>query len=122
MPFSTVNLELDLLKEVHKDDSGAIYQCSQTNTIWLNFQGVTSPLTYFNFLEFKSQVDDLDVLSLINNPTPGCDLEIINVNGCERCFLVNWKELIDLKDLLDGAKVMLTLDCIIQERLYHVLV
>lgn len=108
--------------EVYRNSAGHIYQCDETSTIWLDFQGKKTPLRYFGFLAVKRQVDKVDVESMFDDTTKGGDLEIINVRGCDRCFVVNLKELIGLKELLSGAKVMLDLNSIIHERLYNVLI
>ncbi|MEQ9424384.1 MAG: hypothetical protein RJQ09_08215 [Cyclobacteriaceae bacterium] len=117
-----MSTELDLLNEVYRNEVGVVYQCDETSTIWIDFQGKMTPLKYFSFLALKRKVDHIDVVSMFNDTGKGGDLEIINARGCERCFVVTLKELIGLKDLLEGSRVMLDLNSIIHERLFNVLI
>jgi len=112
----------DTLIEIFRNHVGTIYQCDESSTIWLDFQGEMTPFRYFGFLSIKQHVDKVNVESMFENTTKGGDLEIINARGCDRCFVVNLKELIGLKQLFEGTKVMLDLNSIIQERLHNILI
>jgi hypothetical protein len=63
-------------------------------------------------------VDKIDLHAMASNADASADVEIVAPHGCNHCFALTISQVIQLKDLLAGARVMLELNSIIHERLY----
>jgi hypothetical protein len=57
---------------------------------------------------------------MASDPDPACDFEIITMCACEHCYVLTLPQVIALKELLAGAKVMLELNSILHDRLRRV--
>lgn len=105
------------LKELYRNDLGCIYQSDSCNKLAIEFGGSISYLNIPCFLCFSKQVNEIDLPAMANNLDS--DIEIFTPCSCERCFILNLREAYYLKDLMQGAKVMLELNSIIHEKLYR---
>jgi hypothetical protein len=104
------------LNELYRTAKGACYQDDQTNRFLLEFMGKEVEFKVQEFLHFKKSIDKIDLQDLfLNEPT--ADLQIIHHKHSDHIFLITLCELVALKELLSGAKVMLELNSIICSRL-----
>ena len=71
---------------------------------------------------FVPDLDSIDVDAMALNPAKSSDIEIISPCGSERCYVLTLSELLEFKELLAGARVMLQLNSILHERLYRIAV
>ncbi|MBL1408381.1 MULTISPECIES: DUF6686 family protein [Sphingobacterium] len=98
------------VEEVFTTSQGAVYQCSRKNCYWLEFQGNTTAFKVSDFFVFKRSVDQIDIEAMLNNSSRSFDFELIMPFRTERCFLLSVEDVLNLRDLLAGAKFMLELN------------
>lgn len=103
------------LEQLYKTDFGAVYQCNSKNCYWLEFAGEWHPLKVSDFLFFKKEVDSIDVVSMINNPSRTADVIVLRSFRAKRCFVLNALEILQLKDLLSAARFMIDLNSVLKE-------
>ena len=108
------------LIEVHKTDAGVVSQCNNKNCLWLNFAGESVSYRIDQFFTLKKIVDNVNINDMINSTEKAADLAIIAPVFSSKIYILNLLELLALKELLSGAKVMLELNSIIYERLYSI--
>ncbi len=101
------------VEEVFTTDNAAVYQCSRQNCYWLEFQGSTTSFNVRDFLNFKKKVDNIDIEKMLTNSARNCDFEIIMPFRTERCFILSIEEILQLRDVLAGAKFMIELNGVI---------
>lgn len=105
------------LNELFRTTKGVIYQDDRSNRFLLKFMGKEVRFKVQEFLHFKKSIDKIDLQDLfLNEPT--ADLQIIHHRHSDQIFLITLCELVALKELLSGAKVMLELNSIICSRLF----
>lgn len=105
------------LLQLCNSEIGAIYQCSSKNCYWLEFAGEWHPLKVSDFLFFKKEIDSIDLLSMLEDPSRTSDLAIVQSYRARRCFLLNVHEILQLRDLLSTARFMIELNSVLHERL-----
>ncbi|SEM90413.1 hypothetical protein SAMN05216436_10914 [bacterium A37T11] len=102
------------LEEVYQTQHGAVYQCSNQNCYWLDFAGDKTAFRVADFLHFKKKVDSIDVASLIIDSSRHADYTILMPFRSERCFALTLNDLLNLRELLDGARFMIELNSVIK--------
>ncbi len=108
-------------EEIFVNEQGKIYQCMSKRKIVFVFQNKIEYLRINDFFTLQKLVNNIDVeLMLLDNAL--ADIEIISPIFFENVFIVSIPEIMALKDLLEGASIMLELQSIIYERLYSVIV
>lgn len=106
--------------EVFNTNNGAIYQ-SDTESCWyIDFAGKLARFDYRNLLKLKKAVYQIEIEDLLLNSTKTPDLEIIFICACDHCYVLSLLQIIALKELLQGAFVMLELNHIIFDRLHRI--
>ncbi len=98
------------LNELFRSEHGAVYQCSKNNCYWLEFNGETSSFKVSDFLRFKQDVDAINVAELLINSARSADFTILMPHRCNRCFLLSAMDILNLRELLSGAKFMIELN------------
>lgn len=116
----TVILPAIHFEEVFSTAKGAIYQCDSERCWYIDFAGKLARFDYQNFLKLKKAVYQLDIEKLLLDSTKAPDLEIIFICACDHCYVLSLLEIISLKELLQGAFVMLELNHIIFDRLQRI--
>jgi hypothetical protein len=104
--------------EVYTTPNGAVYQSNKDRCFWVKFNEEITSYKVLCFYKFKKAVDNVDLELMASNPQAIYDYEIIAPCNCDRCYVLTLTEIAELKDLLAGAKVMLELNSILNERLY----
>ncbi len=107
------------LKEIYSTRGGCVYQCDAKRTFFIDFAGSVTEFKFPCFIALKRLVDRIDLETMALDPSNSSDIEIISPCGSERCYVLTLPELIEFRDLLEGARVMLQLNSIIHERLYR---
>lgn len=102
-------------EEVYFTDHGAVYQCSRQNCYWLEFAGTTTAFKVGDFLAFKKRIDSIDISEMIVNPSRTADFTIVMPFRTPRCFVLDVSDVLNLRELLDGAKFMITLNSVVNE-------
>lgn len=98
------------VEEVFQTENGAVYQCSRKNCYWLEFQNSTTSFSVSDFFAFKKNVDAINVEQMLTDSSRTADFEILMPFRTERCFLLSVEDILNLRDLLAGAKFMLKLN------------
>lgn len=106
-------------KEIYRTENGCVYQCDQKRCFEVEFCGEITEFKLPCFFALKNLVDKIDLEEMALNPANACDIEIISPCGSDRCYVFTLPELIEFKELLAGARVMLQLNSILHERLYR---
>ncbi|SFC67564.1 hypothetical protein SAMN05421747_11868 [Parapedobacter composti] len=101
-------------EEVYKTAHGAVYQCSRQNCYWLEFAGSTTAFRVSDFFRFKKKIDTIDISAMIIDPSRTADFTIVMPFSTPRCFVLDVQDVLNLRELLDGAKFMITLNSVIQ--------
>jgi|GEM_PF-105313 len=107
--------QINQLEEVFRNDDGAVYQCSAKNCYCLEFKGEATDFKVADFLNFKKQVDRLDVSALLTNSSRSADFTILMPFRCNRCFVLTVLEVVQLKELLDAARYMIELNSLLTD-------
>lgn len=105
-PFAT-------FEEVFATEHGAVYQCSNQNCYWLQFDGDHTPFKVNDFLAFKRKVDQVDISAMIIDSSRTADFTILMPFRTEKCFVLDINNLLLLREILDGAKFMLELNSVV---------
>ncbi|MDM1296168.1 hypothetical protein HX021_17930 [Sphingobacterium sp. N143] len=102
------------VEEVFSTTAGAVYQCSRKNCFWLEYNQETTAFSVSDFFTFKKRIDAIDVEHMINDTTRSSDFEIIMPFRTERCFILAVEDVLQLRELLDGAKFMMELNSVVR--------
>ncbi|WP_192822055.1 hypothetical protein [Rufibacter sp. LB8] len=103
------------LHELFKTAFGAIYQCNRYNCYFVEFAGGVSPFKVRDFLELKQQVDAIDLSVMATNPARALDVHVLMPPRSERCFVLTLTDIVRFKELLQGAKAMISLNSLLRE-------
>lgn len=98
------------VEEIFKTENGAMYQCSRKNCYWLEFQNTTTSFRVSDFLTFKKRIDQIDIEKMLCDSSRTSDFEIIMPFRTERCFILSVEDILNLREILDGAKFMIELN------------
>ena len=109
-------------KEIFRTEHGCVYQCDRKRCFGVDFGGYMTEYKIPCFFALKKLVDSVDVEAMVLNAGKASDIEIISPCGSERCYVLTLPELLEFKELLAGARVMMQLNSILHERLYRVAV
>jgi hypothetical protein len=105
------------ITELFRTEKGVVYQDDQNSCFTLDFMGRKAIFKVYEFLHFKRSIDNINLADLFLNDVDQ-DLQIIHHKNSDQLFLITLCDLVALKELLSGAKVMLELNSIICSRLY----
>lgn len=95
--------------EIFKTEHGAVYQCSRKNCYWLEFQHRTTSFKVRDFMLFKKRIDAINIEGMLCDSSRSSDFEIVMPFRTERCFLLSVADILDLREILAGAKFVLEL-------------
>ena len=109
-------------KEIFRTPNGCVYQSDKKGCFGVDFGGYMTEFKIPCFFALKKMVDRIDLDAMALDPANASDIEIISPCGSERCYVLTLPELLEFKELLAGARVMLQLNSILHERLYRIAV
>lgn len=98
------------VEEVFITQVGAVYQCSRKNCYWLEFQDTTTSFSVSDFFAFKKRVDNIDIEKMLCDSSRSSDFEILMPFRTDRCFILSVEDVLNLREILDGAKFMIELN------------
>lgn len=93
----------------------AVLQCDTSEQFVIQIYQEEINLHPCSFIAFRKKIKDINILSLLDSNMP--DIEIISLPACNRIFLFNIHEVLELKDLLAGTIAMLELNSIIHKEI-----
>jgi hypothetical protein len=103
------------LIEIFRTAHGTVSQCNRQNCFMVEFAGSSSPFTVHDFLALKQHLDAVDVNEMAHNTARSADVVILMPPRSERCFVLTLTDVLYFRELLQGAKVMLKLNTLMQE-------
>jgi hypothetical protein len=103
------------LIEIFRTEHGAVYQCNRQNCFMVEFAGGTSPFKVHDFLALKQRLDAIDVQEMAQNASRAADVAIVMPPRSERCFVLTLTDVLNFRELMQGAKVMLRLNSLVYE-------
>ena len=103
------------LIEIYKTEHGTVYQCNSKNAFCLEFGNNRSFFKISDFLNFIKKINKIDVAEMAKNTARHADIAIIMPHYTDRCFVLTITDVLNLKDILNGAKFMLQLNSILRE-------
>ena len=106
-------------REIYRTPNGCVYQCDKKRCFGVDFGGYMTEYKIPCFFALKKLVDSIDLDAMALNPEKSSDIEIISPCGSERCYVLTLSQMLEFKELLAGARVMLQLNSILHERLYR---
>jgi hypothetical protein len=112
----TVTSNVATWQELFRTKNGAIYQCDVTNRLILEFWETHTAFSAQDFLQFKRMVETVNLRQMALSTDDSHDLEILSMPRTERCFVLTLCEIVHLRELLDGARLMLELNTLLRER------
>jgi hypothetical protein len=98
------------VEEIFSSTHGAVYQCSRKNCYWLEFQQTTTAFRISDFFLFKKRIDAIDVASMLGDSSRSADFEILMPFRTERCFILSVEDILNLREILAGAKFVIELN------------
>ena len=113
-------MQVEHFKEIFRTEHGCVYQCDRKRCFGVDFGGYMTEYKIPCFFALKKLVDAVDLESMVLNPGKASDIEIISPCGSERCYVLTLPELLQFRELLAGARVMMQLNSILHERLYRI--
>ncbi|UOX34459.1 hypothetical protein LXD69_02865 [Flavobacterium sediminilitoris] len=111
------NFESDIL---FKSKNGYSYQCDITNSIVINFGGITSKYKVQDFLIFQRKVNSVNILDMLYDLSDTCDFKLIEATQKKFSRNLTICEIVQLRELLNGTKFTLVLNSMLNEVLSDV--
>ncbi|MFN3406087.1 MAG: hypothetical protein ACK40G_18475 [Cytophagaceae bacterium] len=105
------------IRELYSTPHGSVYQCDRSRSFIVDFAGVKTSFKVACFFSLKKSLESIDVEAMLLNPDPAFDYTIFSPCGCERVYLLSVKQILEFRELLQGAKAMIQLNSIIHEKL-----
>jgi hypothetical protein len=115
--FSMLSFQNHLI-EIFRTEQGAVYQCNRQNCFVVEFAGGISPFKVHDFLALQQHLDTIDVREMAQNTSRVADVTILMPPRSERCFVLTLTDVLNFRELLQGAKVMLRLNSLVYECLH----
>lgn len=104
--------------ELYKNTKGDVHQCDRTNRIVLNFQNLQVQFKIQDFVKFRRDVNKVDIKSKLLDISDECDYELIQTPQYNISEKLTLCELIQLRDLVNGAQFALDLNSLLHQILY----
>lgn len=108
--------------ELYRTLHGCIYQDNKRSLLILEWYGQRSVLKLPCYFSLRKLVNRINLAHILSNTDRAYDVEVLNPCGCDRCFVLNIHEILELQELVNGSKAMMELNSILHERLHRTLV
>jgi hypothetical protein len=99
--------------EVFKTESGTVSQCNKTNIYILEYLGVSTSFKASDFIDFTKRVNQINLEEMIFSSLAVTDVTVLMPPYCNRCFVLSLTDVLNLRELLSGAKFALHLNSVI---------
>ncbi|WP_423149514.1 hypothetical protein [Rubrolithibacter danxiaensis] len=119
--MNTVKELAATLHEVFRTESGVIYQSDKEKCLLIDFDGKICKFNYQQAVRLKKIIEAIDVEKILLD-SQSSTLEIIALHGCEHIYLLSVIQILQFKELLQGAFVMFQLNHIINDCLHRLVV
>ena len=106
------------LEEIFSTTYGAVYQCNRQNCFLVEFAGGISAFKVHDFLQLKNSVEAIDIKEMAQNTSRFADVAILMPLHSERCFVLSLTDVLNFRELLQGARAMLKLKSLVYDCLH----
>ncbi|PIB36114.1 hypothetical protein BFP72_12265 [Reichenbachiella sp. 5M10] len=103
---------------IHESHNGKIIQADSENCFYLIYKGGEYRMNVCSFIAFKYKLDAFNIEEMLLSDSVQNDLEIIPLCNKDRILVLTLNEIIEVKDLVQGALVMLELNSIVEYRIH----
>lgn len=103
------------LVEIYRTEYGSVYQCNKNNKFILEFYGDPISFSPRHFLDFVRIANQIDLKEMAGSTARHADTVIIMPPYSGRFYILTISAVLQLRDLLNGAKAMIQLNSIINE-------
>jgi len=79
----------------------------------LEYAGDTTAFRVSDFFNFKKRIDAIDISAMIIDSSRTADFTIVMPFRTPRCFVLDVNDVLNLRELLDGAKFMIELNSVV---------
>lgn len=114
MKKKTTNLKMICpiaeVEEVFCTEHGGVFQCSRKNCLWLEFNQTTTLFKIRDLFIFKQHIDTINIEQMLEDPSRASDFKILMPFRSERCYILSVTDILNLRDILAGAKFMIKLN------------
>ncbi len=107
------------LIEVFSTAKGIIYQSDRERALFVDFGGKIAKYRFSCLNRLRNELKKVDIENMfidVNSP----NFELITISTCDHCYVLSAIDIINFKELLDGAFVMFNLNNILQDRLHRI--
>lgn len=101
--------------ELYTTAKGSAWQCDLTDKIYLNFKGGILAFKIQDFLSFRRKVQAVDIHEMIFNISDKYDFEIIDFPQNQLSLKLTLCDIIQLRELLDGARFAIEMYSMLHE-------
>ncbi len=108
----------DSSQELFQTPKGAAFQCDVTDRIYVRFGDMQADFRIHEFLNFRRAVNSIDIKSKLFNLSDECDFQYLEAPRQTFTRHFSLCELIQIRELVNGAHFALELNSIIREALY----
>lgn len=100
-------------EEIYKTKSASIAQCELTDSFLLTFDQEEILFKLCDLFAFRKNIMSFDILELLESSSP--DVEVLHLPHCDRFLLLNLREILEFRELLNGTFDTLALNSAIQK-------
>ncbi|MGV3508058.1 MAG: hypothetical protein ACO1N7_02125 [Sphingobacteriaceae bacterium] len=101
--------------EVFRTGCGSVSQCNKTNSYILEYSGVVSSFKARDFIDFIKRINNINLEEMLLSSSRVTDVAVLMPPYSDRCFVLTLTDVLNLKDLLNGAKFALHLNSVLWE-------
>lgn len=101
--------------ELYASTKGSVWQCDLTDKIYLDFKGNILAFKIQDFLSFRRKIQAVDIHEMIFNLSDDFDFEVIESPQNQLSLKLALCDIIQLRELLDGAKFAIELYSMLHE-------
>ncbi|MEQ9439636.1 MAG: hypothetical protein RIG62_11340 [Cyclobacteriaceae bacterium] len=105
------------MTKLFSTEYSATYQSDQDRCFYVHFQQREVAMSVCALIAFKKKVDAIDLVELLTTDDRYSDTVVVSTCNREALFVLNIREIIELKELLSGTLVMLELNSILRQQL-----
>ena len=100
-------------EEIFKTKSASITQCELTDSFLLTFDQEEIQFKLCDLFAFRKRIMTFDIIELLESSAP--DVEVVHLPHCDRFLLLNLREILEFRELLNGTFDTLALNSAIQK-------
>ena len=100
-------------EEIYRTETASIAQCELTDSFLLTFDQEEIPFKLCDLFTFRKKIMSFDIMELLECSAP--DVEVVHLPHCDRFLILNLREILQFRELLNGTFDTLALNSSIQK-------